>query len=266
MKKKIVLGVCLVLIAAVVSFSAWQWNNICAIFYGLRYSEEELAQMAIRTEEVVNEHLRNNNLKEITPMTAEQEVALNSGEITEDDAIRIMTGTMTFEEAKEKNQKSDSHSDGKSGAVPGASDNAGADNKSGENGKNNSGKTDDKSENVGNSTDYDTLISEKVAQLYVVKSKFYSSFNAKWAVAKANFLALPKEEQKKSKKTEIVKNSIPEGLAMEKECDTQVEAILSELTDLLKKAGRDDSLVSAIRTAYNQEKQTMKARLVNKYF
>ena len=53
---------------------------------------------------------------------------------------------------------------------------------------------------------------------------------------------------------------------MERECDSQVEAILSELKVLLKQAGRDESLVEFIRSAYDSEKSAMKSSLISKYF
>ena len=53
---------------------------------------------------------------------------------------------------------------------------------------------------------------------------------------------------------------------MEDECDAQVDAILKELKVLLDKAGRKDTLTSTIKKAYEEEKKSMKARLINKYF
>ena len=53
---------------------------------------------------------------------------------------------------------------------------------------------------------------------------------------------------------------------MEKECDAEVDAILKEVKALLKKAGREDTLTDNIKKAYEAEKKSMKARLINKYF
>ena len=83
---------------------------------------------------------------------------------------------------------------------------------------------------------------------------------------RAEYLARPKSERTKANHGAVVKSYISEGMAMEKECDARVEKILSELSVLLKDAGRDQSLISSIRNAYNDEKNSMKSRLINKYF
>lgn len=249
MKRKIIISILIIIFAAVATIAVNQWNNISAIIDGIRYDEQELENKAVTTEAKVNEYLESNNFEKITPMTPEQEKALQSGQITPEDAVKVMTGSMTFEEAKEaaSSGKSEKPSDSKTDAPEKEPE-----------------KTPDTEKNED--VNYDKLISEKVAQLYVVKSNFYARFNNCWAQEKARFLALPKEERTQAKILEIVKQCIPQGAAMEDECDAQVDAILKELKVLLDKAGRKDTLTSTIKKAYEEEKKSMKARLINKYF
>ena len=246
MKKKIFFSVLIILFAIVTMFVVSQWNNISAFIDGIRYDDSQLEQKAVKTEEKVNEYLQESNLNQITPMTPEQEKALQSGEISPEDAVKVMTGSMTFEEAKtSKNDATDTKKDPAKPSEP----------------------PKDKDEPQKSETiDYNVLISEKIAQLYIVKSNFYAEFNGCWAREKARFLELPKEQRTQAKILEIVKQCIPDGVIMEKECDAEVDAILKEVKALLKKAGREDTLTDNIKKAYEAEKKSMKARLINKYF
>ena len=304
--KKIIISVLALIVVIIGAFAIWQWDNICAVVEGIRYDEEEIAQKSVAAEHKIDEYFEKNNLGKITPMTLEQEQALQNGEITPEAAVKIMTGAISFEQAKENTaalgvtdsltEQSVEVSD-KSMDIP--PENKTADNKSQTQANDVQEKNipEPETENVSESvpqdnseqmekitlesssqapsvesepessgTDYDSLISEKVAELYVVKSNFYASFNSKYSAARSAFLALPKSERTKANLAATVKSYVPEGLAMERECDSQVEAILSELKVLLKQAGRDESLVEFIRSAYDSEKSAMKSSLISKYF
>ena len=114
MKRKIIISILIIIFAAVATIAVNQWNNISAIIDGIRYDEQQLEENSVTTEVKVNEYLENNNFDKITPMTPEQEKALQSGEITPEDAIKVMTGSMTFEEAKEaSSSKTDNNSSNK---------------------------------------------------------------------------------------------------------------------------------------------------------
>ena len=53
--------------------------------------------------------------------------------------------------------------------------------------------------------------------------------------------------------------------ALEAQCDGQMEAILAEIKEELKKTGGDLSLVDEIRAAYKSEKSAKKAALLEEY-
>ena len=316
-------------VSVTAAMAAWQWDNITAVIDGIRYDEEQLNEKKDNEIKKVDDYFEQNNLDKVTPLTQEQEQALQSGEITEKDAIDIMTGKISLEEAKEKNlseekpaqtdnatvsEKSEADADSatdKDSSKPVSqqkekaktdsvakqdvskqkTDSDTASDKSSDSAskpeisqsqKENNNTTEKPEQNVvqndkvaefenkdqtsQSSSNYDSLISSKVAELYVIKSNFYSSFNSQYSAARSAFLALPKSERTKANLAATVKSYMSVGLAMEKECDAQVEAILSELTSLLKQAGRDLSLVQSIRNAYNSEKSSFKSSLISKYF
>lgn len=257
MVKKIILSAVAVVFVSVVILTVWQWDNICAFIDGVRYDEQQLEQKAVQSQEEVDRRMEEASVS-VVPLTPEQDKALQNGDITEEDAIAIMTGKISFEDAVKENNVSNNEK--KPEQIPSNSDNNAQQGDINQDGLS--------SENTDNAqdVDYDSLISEKVANLYVIKSNFYGQFNAEWARHKAMFLQLPKNEQTRTRIAQIVKECIPRGAAMEKECDAQVNEVLSELKALLKQAGRDTSLADSIKSAYDSEKKAMKSKLINKYF
>lgn len=280
-KVKIVLLVLLlVIIGAVAALGIWQWQNINAVVDGIRYDENQLEEKAQQSEKDVTEYLENNNIGTIRPLTEEEAAAVTSGEITEKDAVKISTGKMTLEQAKENKIQQDKAEQEKAEQQTSKPEETKPSQKTEEKPVQKPDEEAKPSEPTPSESeeqpveeeepeeiDYDTLISEKVAQLYIVKANFYAEFNAAWAAEKAKYLAIPKSERRGyAQIAEIVKSKMGEGVAMEKRYDAQVDTIIAELKQLLTEAGRDTELADSIREAYNQEKKAKKAQLINKYF
>ena len=274
--KVVLLIILLIIVGAVAALGIWQWQNINAVVDGIRYDEQQLEEQAQQSEKNVTDYLENNNIGTIRPLTEEEAAAVTSGEITEQDAVKISTGKLTLEQAKENKiqqdkaeQEQQEKADSKTEETKPAQkpEEKPSDEKKPSEPVNDEPKKQPEDNEDPEKVDYDTLISEKVAQLYIVKANFYAEFNAAWAAEKAKYLAIPKSERRGyAQIAEIVKSKMGEGVAMEKRYDAQVDAIIEELKQLLKDAGRDTELANSIREAYNQEKKTKKAQLINKYF
>ena len=91
MKKKIliILGVIIVIITALV---AWQWNNIMMIRSGLTKTEEQLLEEKAESEKQAEEAISSLGDITVRDLTDEEKEALNSGELSQEEAIAIMTG------------------------------------------------------------------------------------------------------------------------------------------------------------------------------
>ena len=283
-KLRIVLIILAVIVAVTAALCIWQWQNINAVVDSIRYDEQQLEQQAQQSEKDIADYLENNQIGTIRPLTEEESAAVTSGEITEQDAVKISTGKLTLEEAKQNKAQQDKVTSDNTSDKPAESQkptetsqpkpadksvtkprNDTATSKPSEENEEKQPEQEKQPEEP-EEVDYDTLISEKVAQLYVVKANFYAEFNNAWATQKALYLQLPKSERSRAKKASIVKSYMGEGLAMEQKYDAQVEAIITELKTLLTEAGRGTELADSIRAAYNQEKKAKKAQLINKYF
>lgn len=117
----------------------------------------------------------------------------------------------------------------------------------------------------GTSSEYDEKIAELVAKMYVLKSKYLGEIEGVVSSMKAEYAALPKEQQTASAKTNIASGYLGKISALEAQCDAQVNAVVTELRGVLEKSGGDMSLADAIMSAYASEKESTKAYYINKY-
>ncbi len=242
--KKILLAVLIIILVLIGYFAYVQWNNIEAVVDGLRYDEEQIQQNTEAAKTEVNDYMKENQLAEIRELNEEEEKALDEGKIDDDDAVKIMTGKTTLDDVITKKEQ-ESKNDGK---------------------EHKPSKTEPEPKE-DEPVNYDQLISEKVAQMYVYKSRFLGKLNTLAVDAEDEFhRTFPKSEWTYDNRTKIIMKHLGEAMAMEKECDTNVSILVSDLKELLKKAGRDTGLADQIQKAYNDEKKNMKAAYMKEYF
>jgi len=130
--------------------------------------------------------------------------------------------------------------------------------------KENATQSSEKPKETVNSNDAE--ISACVAQMYVLKSSFVAQLEALYNQAFGEYEAVYDqltEEERAVKKKSIISSLYPKAAALEKQCDAQVNEVLSKLEALLKASGGDVSLVGRIRDSYNSEKSLKKAYYLN---
>ena len=98
-----------------------------------------------------------------------------------------------------------------------------------------------------------------INQLYQVEARYQQSLDEMVESTKKEFWSLPKDQQVNEKKMAIVKSKMNDLIAQEKACDAEVETILSNIEDVLKRQGKSNDLVNSIRSYYEESKATWKA-------
>lgn len=114
----------------------------------------------------------------------------------------------------------------------------------------------------GSDQDADSLQAELqgyINQLYQVEANYRQVLDGVVQSAKSEFWALPKDQQVRENKMQIVKSKMNDLIAQENACDAQVETILSNIEDVLKRQGKSNDLVNSIRSYYEESKATWKA-------
>lgn len=118
---------------------------------------------------------------------------------------------------------------------------------------------------VMSDAEYNEKVAEYVAKMYVIKSEFLGVLDEFEASIKSQYLALPKEQRTTATKAKIVSENMEYVSSLEAQCDARVDAVINELSALMKANGKDTALVDAIKTAYINEKELKKAYYVSLY-
>lgn len=99
-KKKIILVILSIIIIFVGILIFRQWNNLQALRYAATYSEDELQEKLENNERAIDDILNKFPDMDISKLPKDAADMLNSGEITEDEAIAIITGNLTLDDIK----------------------------------------------------------------------------------------------------------------------------------------------------------------------
>lgn len=233
-KTKTVLIVLLILILILVGIAIWQRNTIGAFFQYLRNSETDIETMMEENDKKIEETLQKYPAITVKELSEEQKKQLTNGEITEQEAIQIITGN-----EKPKPEDTAAEPSKPQGGSPPS-------------------KPEENSE-------VNQKISELVAKVYVVQARFLGRISSIESSARAEIAALPSEEQTYERKIAIGKSKLGEISSLEAQCDGEIAGIVSQLKKLLKDSGQDTDLANTIQATYEQEKSLKKAYYMNRY-
>lgn len=99
-KKTVILIILAVIIAGLGALIYWQWNNIEALKYFATYSEEERQNKLDENEKAISDILDGMSGIDISRLSDEAVKMLQNGELTEEEAIAIITNKTTLDEIK----------------------------------------------------------------------------------------------------------------------------------------------------------------------
>lgn len=260
MKKKtiIILTVIALFFAGLGAVVWWQFDNIKAIYYGFKYSPDDIESKLTHVHDDVKKYLEDNPQFSVRPTEPVEEELHKEGMITDGELTGIITGDTSVVEVFGTELELDDNKKviiSESGQVL---DKETAEKLKAENAEESVTPESDKK------PDNSQRISECVAQMYVLKSNFVSRLEGLYSQAIADYNAMTPEQRKSNGKQTIVDRYYSSAASMEAECDGKVSAILSELTTLLKEQGSTTELVDKIKTAYYEEKSLKKAYYINK--
>lgn len=220
--KWIVMAVCLVLVIGATLVGIWQRNNIKAIWLMLTADEQALAERDQEKEQFYQEILDKYSVKD----TSEYEFPEDDGKLNVDVFLENVEDSGSAEDSTEDTTE-----------TPEASAEAEAEAK----------------------RKSDEVIQQCIAAMYVLEDQYVAKLDGVVEETKAEYRQIPKAERSQAKKLALVNSKKDKLLAMEKECDGEVEKLLSKIQQELDKQGDKSKLVSEIRQAYTESKATWKA-------
>ncbi len=256
MKKKlrIVLIILAVLLILFIVLGIWQWNNIVALFGAMRYSEQDISNLMTDNDKIVSEALEEYPDINVRGVEENEIKALEEGKITEKELVDIVLGKTSLEETVEQKENP------KTPPTPAKDINENEDK-----GESKNEASPPTTEEPAQPDDKEEEIASLIAQIYVLKSSYTGRLDAVMDEARREFWKLPKDQQTTSAKQKILSAKLSRIAELESECDSKVEAIMTQLTELLKEQGKDVALVESIRKAYANEKQLRKSHYMSKY-
>lgn len=238
MKKRYIFLCILAVFIIIVGIVAWMnSDNIKAIYKATQYNTEEIENKIAENEKKNTEILEKYNQTNIKPLTDEDSEKLTKGELTEEEAINLVLGK-TEDTQQEQPSKSD---------------------------ETNQSQEPVKEEQPAMSAEDEEKLGALVAKIYVLKGKYNKLIADENYSAASDFYSLPKEQQTKEKKYERGLTFMRNVLNLQSQCDTEMEAIFTEMTELLIQNNMSLELVDEIKKAYEEEKELKKAYFVNKY-
>ncbi len=245
-KRYIVLLIILAFLLVVLTIGGvWvykNWNTVTTMYYVFTGKTEQVQTNKVDTDKRAEEAIKDFGIDSIRPLNEEEIEKLKSGELTEEEAIKIVLGK-TDEISNTSTSQNSTNSN---------KDNSTTD------------KKELTSEEIKQKNDE---IASLIGKMYVLKAKFNSELASveSWVHSEyAKYRKLYEGEVPSSEKMKIGSAAYSKALSLEADCDGQVKGILDNLTVLLKETGQNTNLVSEIQAAYENEKMVAKSLYMSK--
>lgn len=227
------ISIVLLVILLVFGWVVYQnWNTIDAFIHSLGTSVEQTEQELEENKKELQDYIDQEEDIVVRDLTKEEAKALNSGKLTEEEVIDIITGKTDKPKPSTKPVKPD--------ATP-------------------------KPTPSPEQTTEDN-VSRLIAKLYTQKSIYLNKLDDIEAAARNDFENWQgKWPGRQEVKSTLLNKYLPTVADWEKTCDTMVYGILDEIRAELKSIGKDDQVVDTMKKSYLEEKKLKKAYFINRY-
>lgn len=250
-KRFIIIIIVALLVTALSALLYWQKNNIIALKYALSYSGEEQMKMEKDNEERINEIAREFFPNRHFELSSEELDLYNSGELSESEAADIITGKTTLQDIIDQKEQIESEK---------ATDTNTQKNQ--DNNESNAQNNEENSVNDQNNSkeQENDKLSNLVAQVYVLRGSFSSQIDSLVSQGRSDL------QQGNLSKSELISKYVGAAASLEGSCDAKFDSLMSQINEVLSESGGNKSIVSEIRSAYENEKRIKKAALMSQYF
>lgn len=232
-KKRIFLIVILGVAAVLAAVAVWQRDNISAAIKSVSYSEEEIDRMLEENKKKLEEEISEKYPDAVAVLSPEEEEMIVSGEMTPEEVVEKKLAELEKKQTESKKNETKS-----------------------ENSKQNEKSEENKKSNEA--------VNKKIIEFYSLKAYYLGRLSQIEAGVKADYASLPDEKKNLVGKQELVSKYMSTAVSLMNQCDSKVSALLSELESEIKANGGDLSVVSTIKSAYENEKNLKKAYYMSK--
>lgn len=265
----LIILVLLLLIVGIVAFVFRDYlAQIPRLYKGMSYSSDEISSMQADNDKKANELLNNLAVETMRDLTDEERQLLASGELSESDAISLIQGLMPpidfsevttdeIDETDVPDETSAADTSVDTSATKPAVTTAQTTTK---------GKDTHEALTPERAAELQNRVSEIIAEIYLLRATYLNKIETLIADTKAEYIALPKDQHNMKGKMRIIEKSlVPKGNALEAECDTSMNKLLTELEGVLNELGTGTAIIDEIKATYQEQKDLKMAELYNQY-
>lgn len=234
--RRILLGLLAVVILAVGAL-AWRFRQEIAAFrISRQYSTEELENQLTDNDKLIGDAVNVSPDVTVRPPTEEERQALKDGELSQEDLVNRLTGVSSGGQSSANGPEGDGS---EAVQVPALSEQP--------------------EEPVLSQSEYQEQLSVLIAKVYVLRERYLNELDAMEREAKEAYKALPESQRTKKRLVSLANDYLSRGLAMEEDCDDQMDEIVAEMQSLIRENNGDMSLVDTVIYSYANEKSIKKA-------
>ena len=231
---KLLLAAVLVL-ALVLAGLAWrQQENLKAVRDALRYSQEELEQQLADNQQTIRDAVDAAPEVSVREVTDEERQALRDGTVTREELIESLLNTEGAEAVSEPPVSYTVPEQPAETAEP--------------------AELPKPAEQV-----YQRELSALIAKVYVLREEYTMALDDMYDAAKADYNALPEEKRTKRDLINLAGSYLDQANALEAQCDSQMDEIVTAMESLIRANGGDMALVDKVVYTYANEKSLKKA-------
>lgn len=244
--------------ALLVAGLAWQQrDNLKALGDALRFTPEELEQQMAENQQRIRDAVDAAPDVAVRDVTEEERQALRDGSLSQEELVERLLEDGQTDEPGEALPAS-----GGGQAVPetGPADSGGGSAGSGTGGQTGNGQSGQTAgQESAADSGYRRELSALVAKVLVLREQYTMALETMYDEARAEYHALPEDQRSKSDLMALARSYISRASDLEKECDGQMDEIVSAMEALLRENGGDMSLVDTVVYTYANEKSLKKS-------
>lgn len=257
-KKKVVCVVLAGVLLCAGGLTAWQWNNISAVFSAARFSQEELEEKLAENDQAIKDAINNVPEVSIREVTEEERAALREGTLTQEELVQslIQKPESTPKPQPEQPPKPQTQPQSKPEQKPQPQT---PDQSAQQPAPEPAASTQPEPEPEPQPSEYEQQVNAIIAEVFVLREEFLIKLDNLQAAAIADYRGLPEDQRNATALMSLASSYIAKGLDMEKQCDARIETIVVKLENLLKENNGDLSIAQTVYDTYVQEKSLKKA-------
>lgn len=250
-RRRVILIILAVLIILAATLLIWQRNNLKALINFATQSQEELEANLEKNNQAIRDAVEAVPGLTVPEITDEDRQALRDGTLTLDDLLNRLTGSPEAPEPSDTPSPAPTQTPEPS-APPAAT------------AAPTPTPTPSPTPPPASMEDYEAALNELIARVYVLREKYLLELEALEREAILTWQALPPAHRNASYMAPLIKDFLARAIALEADCDRQMDTIVVELEALLKKYNQDLSLVDTVKYTYANEKSLKKALYMSK--